>query len=384
VLDARADVDVPLDALLAPGGAKGPPRWEASGSANLVNFPLGGLAALSGGQIGGLASGTVRVKGINRDPEIDGTIEFVDLKVDRARFPRGVAVIKVAKGGVVASANLEQTSGSGSATATARVKWTSALAPELDTREPLDVYFVAKDFRAAALYPPLLSSIFTYFDGRLNGTLHLHQEVANDEVAQAVDGSFDLKEGVFQVAAVGQEFRNATAKIAMTKRGEVEISDVAANGVSGKLTASGKMMLKGVSFVSAEGEARIAKNEPVPLTLQGVSLGEAWGTSTQRGPTRRTSSSTSTCPSSTPSCPNPPRERCKISTIIRTSRWAFARGAASFRTCCSAAPASSARKTRSPGTSRSTSGRTCSCSGGPTSSSPSAGSRSWTSRTKSG
>ena len=32
------------------------------------------------------------------------------------------------------------------------------------------------------------------------------------------------------------------------------------------------------SFVSAEGEVRIAEKEKVPLTLEGVSLGDAWGT----------------------------------------------------------------------------------------------------------
>jgi len=158
------------------------------------------------------------------------------------------------------------------------VKWNSPMLPDVDPKEPLDVYFAAKDFRAAALYPLLFRGIFTYFDGRLNGTLHFHQDASSSEVAQTVDGSFDLRDGVFQIPEMGQEFRNAAAKITVTRRGEVDISNVSANGVSGRLTASGKMMVKGLSFVSAEGEVRIARNEAVPLTLEGVSLGEAWGT----------------------------------------------------------------------------------------------------------
>src|SRR5258706_4198344 len=149
--------------------------------------------------------------------------------------------------------------------------------PELDTGEPLDVYFAARDLQAAILYPLFLRGVFTYFDGRLNGTLHLHQEVASGQPRQSVDGTFELQDGVFQVPEVGQEFRGATAKIAMTKGGEVEITNVSALGTTGRLTASGKMTMTGLSFASAEGEIRIANGEAVPLTVEGVSLGDAWG-----------------------------------------------------------------------------------------------------------
>jgi translocation and assembly module TamB len=277
VLDARTNVDASLDALLD-ADPKARASWQASGSATLSNFPLASVAALGGSQVVGLASGTLRWDRINRDPDIQAQLDFKDLKLDRAVFPHAVVVLRIAKGGVVASANLEQVSGGGSATASARVQWTSPFVPDLDTREPLDVYFAAHDLRAAALYPLLFRGIFTYFDGRLNGTLHFHQEPAAKEVAQTFDGAFDLQEGVFQVPEVGQEFRNATAKITMTNRGEVEVTNVSANGTSGRMTAFGKMTMKGLSFVSGEGEVRIAKNEAVPLTLEGVSLGEAWGT----------------------------------------------------------------------------------------------------------
>jgi len=277
VLDAVTDVDAPLEALFAPTGPK-KMRWEASGSAKLFNFPLASVAALSGSQVGGVASGTLTFRGINRDPEVGGQLEFKDLKIDRAVFPQGVAFLRIAKGGVVATTRLEQASGGVSATANARVKWTSPVLPEIDSGQPLDVFVDARDFRAATLYPLLLKGIFTYFDGRLDGTLHLHQEMAKSEVAQTLDGAFDLREGSFQIPEVGQEFRNATAKILVTQGGEVDISKVSANGVSGRLTASGKMTMKGLSFVSAEGEVRIAKNEAVPITVEGVSLGEAWGT----------------------------------------------------------------------------------------------------------
>jgi translocation and assembly module TamB len=58
----------------------------------------------------------------------------------------------------------------------------------------------------------------------------------------------------------------------------VQISNVSASGVTGRLTASGKMSLKGLAFQSADGEVRIAQKEAIPLTLEGVSVGDAWGT----------------------------------------------------------------------------------------------------------
>ena len=278
VLDAMTNVEVPsLEALLG-DDPKARSAWQASGSAKLIKFPVASVAAISGSPVTGFASGTLQWRGINRDPDVQAQVDFTDLKLDQAVFPRAVAVLRVAKGGVVASANLEHAAGGGSATATARVKWASPIFPEIDSREPLDLYFAAHDFRAAALYP-LLRGVFTHFDGKLNGTLHLHQEeAAKGQIAQAIDGSFDLQDGVFQIPAMGQEFRKATGKFVMNKKGEVEVTNVSANGSTGKLTASGKMTLKGLSFVSGEGEVRIAKNQAVPLTLEGVALGEAWGT----------------------------------------------------------------------------------------------------------
>jgi translocation and assembly module TamB len=277
VLDARTEVAVSLDPLLSPD-SKDIGRWEASGSAKLSDFPLASVSSLLGGQLDGLASGTLRWDGINRDPDVQGQIDVKNLQVDRASFPHAVGVVRIAKGGVVASAGLDQAAGGGSATATARVKWASPLVPTIDPKEPLDVYVSAKDLRAAVLYPVLFRGIFTYFDGRLNGTLHYHQDAAKGDLAQSVDGTFDLRDGLFQIPEVGQEFRNASATISVTKRGEVDVSNVSANGSSGRLTASGKMTLKGLSFVSGEGEVRVAKNETVPLTLEGVPLGEAYGT----------------------------------------------------------------------------------------------------------
>jgi translocation and assembly module TamB len=280
VLDAVAQIKVRLADLVASKDSRRPAWWEASGAAHLINFPLGSFPALADNQVAGLASGTLTVTGINRDPAVSGQVDLQQLSIDKAAFPHGVAMLRVAKGGVLVSAKLDQASGGASVTATARALWPSAVAPELDTDEPLDLFVEAHDLRAAALYPLLFRGIFTYFDGRLNGTLHLHQEKQDAGRVQTVDGVFDLNDGVFQIPQIGQEFSQAKAHLVVTKSGEVQIDDVSANGATGRLTASGTMLLKGFVFASAEGTVRVAEKESIPMTFEGVSLGQAWASLT--------------------------------------------------------------------------------------------------------
>jgi len=253
------------------------PFWEATGRARLYQFPLASVPALSDNVVGGFASGTLTFRGLNRDPQIEAEIDATNLTLDTATFPSSMAHLRVAKGRVVVSAKLDQKVGGASATAAGSVDWTSPLLPELDRKEPLDLFLEARDLRAAALYALFLRKIFSHFDGRLNGTLHLHQGAEGDETANFIDGAFDLQDGSLLVAEIGQEFRRASAHIGVTKRGEVEVSNVSASGVTGRLTASGKMWLKGLTFEKAEGEVSIAEREAVPLTIEGVSLGDAWG-----------------------------------------------------------------------------------------------------------
>ena len=277
VLDAVSQIKVRLADLLASKESRPATWWEANGAAHLLNFPLGSIPALADNQVAGLASGTLTFTGINREPAVNGQVDLQQLTIDKASFPHGVALLRVAEGGVLASAKLDQTNGGASVTATARVGWPGAVSPELDTEAPLDLYVEAHDFRAAALYPVLFRGIFTYFDGRLDGTLHLHQEKQKAERVQTVDGTFDLKDGVFQIPQIGQEFSQAKAHIAVVRSGEVQIEDVSANGATGRLTASGTMLLKGFAFVSAEGAVKVAQKESIPMTFEGVSLGQAWG-----------------------------------------------------------------------------------------------------------
>jgi translocation and assembly module TamB len=252
--------------------------WEATGRARLYRFPLASVPLLSENVVGGFAGGVLTFRGINRDPEIEAQIDATNLTLDAATFPTSMAELRIAKGRAVISAKLDQTAGGASATASGSVKWDSPFFPEIDKNEPLDFSVEARDLRVAALYPLFLRKVFSHFDGRLNGTMHARLAGQGGEGGDTVEGAFDLQDASLLVPEIGQEFRKGSAHIAVTERGHVEVSNVAASGVTGRLTASGNMALKGLAFESAEGEVRIAKKEAVPLTVEGVSLGDAWGT----------------------------------------------------------------------------------------------------------
>jgi translocation and assembly module TamB len=283
VFDAMTQIDAKLEKLFAAVFAAksetaDEPWWEATGRARLYQFPLASVPALSENVVGGFASGMLTFRGLNRDPQIEAEIDATNLTLDTATFPTAMAQLRVAKGRIVASAKLDQTAGGASATAAGSVRWESPILPSLDKKEPLDLFVEARDLRAAALYPLFLRGLFSHFDGRLNGTMHVRQGGEGGESADSIDGAFDLKDARLLIPEIGQEFRKGTAHIAVTKRGQLDITDVSASGVSGRLTASGKMFLKGLTFQNAEGEVRIAQKEAVPLTLEGVSVGDAWGT----------------------------------------------------------------------------------------------------------
>ena len=252
--------------------------WEATGRARLYRFPLASVPLLSENVVGGFAGGVLTFRGINRDPEIEAQIDATNLTLDAATFPTAMAELRVAKGRAVISAKLDQTVGGASATASGSVKWDSPFLPEIDKKEPLDFYRRSARSAGRRALPALFTQSLQPFR-RASQRHHARAPRGRGgEGSDTVEGAFDLQDGSLLVPEIGQEFRKGSAHIAVTERGHVEVSNVAASGVTGRLTASGKMELKGLAFESAEGEVRIAKNEAVPLTVEGVSLGDAWGT----------------------------------------------------------------------------------------------------------
>jgi translocation and assembly module TamB len=274
VFDGRLRVKAPMSWVLGEGG--GP--WNATGSAQLINFPLVGIPELADRDVSGLASGTFSFSDLATDPEANIALSLSNVKIDRALFTRGLISGRLSHGGVLVSGRLDQTDGGMSASASARVRWPKALVPAFDQTAPFDFYVEARELRAAVLRPLLFRNIFAYFDARLNGTFHLHQDRQGDMDTGTADGAIDLRDARFQIPEIGQQFQNGQATLSVDKIGGVKVTDVSADAAAGRFTASGSFTLNGLRFTHAEGTVSVAKNEAIPITLEGLSMGEAWGT----------------------------------------------------------------------------------------------------------
>jgi translocation and assembly module TamB len=156
----------------------------------------------------------------------------------------------------------------------AGIVWGAKLAPSLDPARPLDLSIDAKQLHAAAA-KPFLAGVVSELDGRIDANLRVRMR--SDKTGEA-SGAIVFDKGVVEVPAIGEELKNAHAKILIGPWGTVRVDDASAEGATGRVTASATAMFDGLSFESAEGRVRIAKGDKMPLSLQGVSLGDAWGT----------------------------------------------------------------------------------------------------------
>jgi translocation and assembly module TamB len=276
LLDLASEIRVPIAALVE-GGTDLAKAWEASGTAQLSDFPLASLPFSADRQIEGQATGTLAFSGLNRSPQGRGEIKLEGVRVQGAQFPRGSVQLSIEKGKASLLASLEQAQGGLSARGNASVDWGTSIVPRIDPKKPMDASVIARDLKGAALLP-VLEGVFTYFDGRIDGGFNLRQEPTESGIARTVDGAITLREGTFQIPEVGQQFHDARANVVARGDGKVQITDVSASGTTGRLTGSGSLVLRGFDFESGTGQIAVAKKEPLPLTLEGVSFGEAWGT----------------------------------------------------------------------------------------------------------
>jgi translocation and assembly module TamB len=278
VLEGNVDVEAPISALLDGRALRGGPWWEAKGAAQLLSFPLTGIPALADRDVTGLATGTLAFSGLGKEPMASVELNLANVKIDRAAFARGLVSGRLSHGAVLLSGKLDQAEGGASASASGRVKWSSPWDPVLDRGAPLDFFAEARDLQAAALYPVLFRGVFAHFDARLNGTLHLREERQGERDVSTVESSIAVRDASFLIREIGQEFQNGRATVTVDKNGAIDVRDVAADAVTGRFTAAGSAKLDGFRFASGEGTLAVAKDEAIPLTLEGLSIGEAWGT----------------------------------------------------------------------------------------------------------
>jgi translocation and assembly module TamB len=224
--------------------------------------------------VGGIATGVVAVEGLHRDARLDADLRISKPQLGVVCFESGWLRARADGQHVAASASLESPGSQVAATVRARNHWGAALAPEVDTSQPIDASLDADNFRAAALLP-LLRGPVNQLDGRIDANVRIH--VDPDFKSGTMDGAVRLTNGVVEVPALGERLHDVTATASIRPWGTLRFDGITASGSSGMLKASAKALLDGLRLRTATADVEIPSDRAMPLTVEGVSLGEASG-----------------------------------------------------------------------------------------------------------
>jgi translocation and assembly module TamB len=129
----------------------------------------------------------------------------------------------------------------------------------------------AKNLRLAALQPLVEGSV-SELDGRLNAEIRARIAAGKPLLA----GTVNLKDGVLQLPAIGQRFHGLVADVKLTQD-SIWVSNVRGRGSSGSFHANANARLRGVTPVAMEAALEIKEDEKLPITLEGETIGDAWG-----------------------------------------------------------------------------------------------------------
>ena len=282
IATANGEVAFDLRKLLA-GGA---PTYSAGFYAKLEEVPLGEVPWFADHDVGGHMSGTVSMSGLHEHPELKVDLSLPDLQIGADLFfNEGSLKVDIAApsgaAGDRSTARVQahlaaQDGGLLDASAFAGVLWQGGLVPTLDAETAADFYAKAQSLRLAVFHPGV-ADILSKLDGYLDGDVRVGWKRLAAGDRASIDAKMKVKSGVIHVPQIGQELHDATITIESKSDGTIELSDIRAEGTRGRITGSAKAQLDGLRFERADGSFEIARGEEIPLTLEGVPLGNARG-----------------------------------------------------------------------------------------------------------
>lgn len=243
--------------------------FELAAEAALDRFPLGLIPALFERQIRGPISGTVVLRGLGVNAELDAKLDGSGTMVAGIPMPRLGVAVRATGTELVASADAVQLGGSAHVEVRTRSQWGARLIPVIDPNAQASLR--ANDFELEVL-SPLAAAYLSALEGKLDANL----SVQLDPEKPKLEGSATLTEGVLQLPQIGQRFSDVSAKV-VVGGGEVRIESIQARGVTGRVTGDARAKLAGLDLKSLDARFSIDEREKLPMTYEGVELGDAWG-----------------------------------------------------------------------------------------------------------
>jgi translocation and assembly module TamB len=259
------------DALRAASDPEALRAITAKADVTLDRLDLETVPALKNRQLGGIVSGRARVEygEARRSADIDLAARSVE--IGKARLELLDAKVRLDTEAISGTVVARGEGGSLEAKVDSRVRWPARSVPELSGG--VHATLSAKRFRLAALWP-LVSGSVNELDGRLDAELGATAE--GDKVT--LRGKGRLSEGVVQVPSIGQRFHAIEGNIAV-EPSTIALRDLRARGLTGGLTGEATVRVDPTLAVKQlDARVNIQENQKIPVTLEGVALGDAWGT----------------------------------------------------------------------------------------------------------
>lgn len=258
-----------LPKLLEERAPDQPSPVRANIEAKLERFPLGVIPELYNRQIRGPLSLDLELKDFGRNASLSGTI-------DGSGVILGLIPVQELKGTVLAEGDelagqLRMGGNRGFVQVQLRtnMRWGSKLVPQIDP--DLVAQVTAQRFRIETLQP-LLGAAVSELRGRLDANLKARMVKG----VPTLDGTASLERGVIQLPAIGQRFSDIDARLVIHED-QIRLERLTARGVTGRVSVAASARVQGLDVRAAKAQVRIEEDEKLPITVEGVSMGDAWG-----------------------------------------------------------------------------------------------------------
>ncbi|HEV8548485.1 MAG TPA: translocation/assembly module TamB domain-containing protein, partial [Polyangiaceae bacterium] len=266
----EATLDWSGDVLAA---AQDPARFaDFTAKARVIfdQLELENIPALKNRQIEGRLSGTAALEYAPDRRLVSADIAAHPLRLGQATLDHLNVSVRAEPTGLSAAISSRGHGGSLDASVTSGLHWPKRGVPEL--AGDIVALLGARGFRLGALWP-LVSGSVNELDGKLDADLRAR--VQGDRVE--LSGKGRLSEGVVQIPALGQRFESIGARISVAPAAIV-IDDLDARGLTGGFKGNGRIELdEHLGLRELDAALEIQKKHKLPVTLQGVSMGDAWG-----------------------------------------------------------------------------------------------------------
>jgi translocation and assembly module TamB len=270
-LDAKATFDAEFAQFLDPDES---PAWSASGQASFAGFPLSAIPALDSKLVSGSVSGELALVDLHKNAHGTANLTVDALRVGNVDYKSAHVQAKTDGRSLEGTARVDQVDGFIDTKVHAVATWGSAIAPVFAPKQPVQIELTAKNFRIAA-FLPLLSQSLDELDGRLDAGLRASLQPGTD--GAVLSGTMSLSRGLIEASAGGGELHDVSASVRLNPDGTVVVDRLSASGLTGRVQGSASARFAGTRFEAAKAILVIPGRSPIPLTANGVEIGNVDG-----------------------------------------------------------------------------------------------------------